>query len=620
MFRKFFLFLVSSIIFSAGVLAQDFDISAAYPAKEARKSSPGGKSYFINPKTGDDKRGNGTKLRPWKTFFPLNKINLRAGDSVEILAPGELTASLALTGTGTAKSPITVKFAPGRYDWIPEKMLRRKLYISNTNDVPYGMKAIAIETLGAENLIIEGKDAIFFCRGKMVQIHINESKNIKLKNFAFDYHRPTVSEYTVDKIGDGFALLTVHPDSAYKISNGQLTWVGEGWETAPSGYGQKLVKEPLSLVRFNSPFGGVDKVEEISPFKLKVYFQKNPGFEEGVVFQHRDIRRDCVGTFCARSENIVWDGVKIHFMHGMGVVSQFTKNIAFRNVTLAPRKESGRTCTAWADFLHFSGCGGKLIFDNVYFNGGNDDCINIHGTHLRIVEKLGPKKLKLRFMHPQTFGFMAYDKGDEVDYINAKTLRTYASAKVVAAKMLNEKEMELTLDKNVPAELAERDALENVTWTAAAEIKNCIVDAQPCRGFLITTRRPVIVENCTFNRCGMRGIFVNDDASGWYESGMVKDLTIRGNTFNFCAEPVIDIFPENPEVRAGNPVHENIKIQNNIFRLRGTKAIALKSCANIEISGNTFFTQEKNLKQENFVSQNAADNVKIRKNSVKQAK
>lgn len=46
----------------------------------------------------------------------------------------------------------------------------------------------------------------------------------------------------------------------------------------------------------------------------------------------------------------------------------------------------------------------------------------------------------------------------------------------------------------------------------------------------------------------MSGILIADDAEGWLESDMVKDVTFRRNTFNHCGgkdRPVIFIAPEN---------------------------------------------------------------------------
>ena len=56
----------------------------------------------------------------------------------------------------------------------------------------------------------------------------------------------------------------------------------------------------------------------------------------------------------------------------------------------------------------------------------------------------------------------------------------------------------------------------------------------------------------------MPAILVEDDASGWYESGVVKDMAISRNTFIQCGEAVIQIVPHAPQPE-GN-VHENITI------------------------------------------------------------
>ncbi len=610
---KMGLILVCAVLFSAACMAE----GTVYPDAGERRQSPGNTPYYIDPVKGDDS-ATGEKNSPWKSFTPLNKLVLKPGDRVEVVAPGPLTSTLYPAGGGTARQPVVIRFAPGKYDWMREDLLTRKLMISNTNDDPNGDKAIAMELKDLNHVRIEGAGARFLCRGKMVEVHLDRSQNIRLSGFAFDYKRPTVSEYTVDKLAPDHALLTVHKDSDYRIENGKLKWIGEGWEADPGGYGQKLTRAPLRLVRSNSPLGSVDSVEELSKGKLKVTFGNNPGFEEGATFQHRNTRRDCVGVFCNNSENIIWDRVQFHFIHGMGVVSQFSKNLAFLNVRMAPAKDSGRTCSAWADMLHFSGCGGKLLFDGIYFSGSNDDAINVHGTHLRIEEILAPRKLKVRFMHPQTYGFEAFRKGDEVEFIHRKTLLPFGSAKVSDAEMSGEKDMILTLDKDIPKDrLEEGDVLENVTWTPSVHVKNCFVEANPCRGFLLTTRRPVIVENTTFNRMGMRGILVSDDASSWFESGMVKDLTIRNNTFIDCEEPVIDIHPENPEAREGEPVHSNIKIQNNTFYMKGNRAVFVKSADNVLVDGNTIYSAEGGKKAEDFVHKNAATNVKVGKNEVK---
>ena len=112
-----------------------------------------------------------------------------------------------------------------------------------------------------------------------------------------------------------------------------------------------------------------------------------------------------------------------------------------------------------------------------------------------------------------------------------------------------------------------------------------------CRGFLLSTRGPILIENNLFVKTTMSAILIADDANSWFESGPVHDVTIRGNRFIKCGEPVINIEPENRTVNPGEPVHSNIRILGNVFDLAGGGAIAAKSVKGLTITGNRFSTQ-----------------------------
>ena len=266
----------------------------------------------------------------------------------------------------------------------------------------------------------------------------------------------------------------------------------------------------------------------------------------GRIYQLRDTRRDCAGVFTRRSRNITWKDVHFRFLHGMGLVNQFSENLTFDSVTIAPDEAGGRTTAAWADCIQVSGCRGKLLVKDCVFSGAHDDAINIHGTYLRVVERLpgppdqgalhAPPDLRLHGLQPRRRG-------------RVRPLRTRwrptAPNRVIEARMLDPKELLLTLEKPVPDEFRENDVLENVTWTPEVEIRGCKVSRIPTRGFLITTRRKVLVEDNEFLATHMSAILVDDDARSWFESGCVRDMTIRGNRFIRCGEPVININPRN---------------------------------------------------------------------------
>ena len=90
----------------------------------------------------------------------------------------------------------------------------------------------------------------------------------------------------------------------------------------------------------------------------------------------------------------------------------------------------------------------------------------------------------------------------------------------------------LTLDKPIPEEVkVNQHVVENITYTPEVSIHDNIFKETPTRGILVTTRKPIVIENNTFDGMGMAGIYISNDAQGWYESGPTRDVTIRNNTF-----------------------------------------------------------------------------------------
>ena len=261
----------------------------------------------------------------------------------------------------------------------------------------------------------------------------------------------------------------------------------------------------------------------------------------------------------------------MHYMHGLGIVSQFSENISLIKVEVAPRPESGRQIAAFADCFHFSGCKGKILIDSCFTSGSHDDPINVHGTHLKITSVDDKNKLTVRFMHHQTYGFAAFFPRDSIAFINPKTLQPVANAIIKSAILINKREMELELEGALPKGVEIGQVIENITWTPEVSITNSRFERTNTRGLLLTTRKKVLIENNTFYRTGMHAILIANDASSWYESGPVQDVTIRGNTFEeggYNQAPgnyVIAIAPENHQLVPGYRIHRNIRIENNIF-------------------------------------------------------
>jgi hypothetical protein len=214
-------------------------------------------------------------------------------------------------------------------------------------------------------------------------------------------------------------------------------------------------------------------------------------------------------------------------------------------------------------------------------------------------------------MHGKTFGIAGFLPGDDIEFIHPGTMLPYAANRVESVERLDAKQMILTLAEPLPEGIKlNSDALENVTWTPAVEIRDCYVERIPTRGFLITTRRKVVIRNNHFFKTSMHALLMENDASGWYESGPVHDLTIIGNTFTGCKEPVIEFNPRNKEYAGA--VHKNIRILNNTAYLRKTLAGG-HSTDNIVISGNKLISTAGTDREQAFKFRNC-NNITIENN------
>lgn len=503
----------------------------------------------------------------------------------------------ALEEAGREKGkPVTIRLTPATYYFSRQESDKVRYYVSNTitkEDQADPLKHIAVLLKGLQNVTIDGCGSTWMMTGEMSSFVLDACRNITLRNLNIDYLAPTQTEMTIVSDGGNYLIARVHPTSKYKIENENLYWSGDGW-SFKGGIAQTYDPEQEITWRSWSPMTGIVKVTELEPNLLCFVYKKKPAVVPGTVYQMRDGYRDEVCGFIRSCKDIRLEHVNFYYMGNFGIVGQFSENISFDGVRFAPEPGSGRTNTGFADFVQMSGCKGLLRLENCQFTGAHDDPINIHGTHLKVTEYLADKnQVKVRFMHGQSYGFDAFFKGDDIEFVNAESLLPMAKNRVKKAELIDPYEMLLTLEKPVSPAIrnTEEVVIENVTWTPEVVIRNNYFFHLPTRGILVTTRKPVRIEGNTFFRPQMSAILVADDALSWYESGRVEDVLISGNNFIECKEPVILIAPENNKDEGC--VHRNIRITGNSFKLDGSVAVDAKSVDGLIVSENLFKTKAK---------------------------
>ncbi|MBE6791534.1 MAG: hypothetical protein E7535_10150 [Ruminococcaceae bacterium] len=496
------------------------------------------------------------------------------------------------------------------YDVRPEdSFINTGYFCSNTakqEENPDGIRYSAIYLKNKKNIEIDGNGATVLVHGKMTPLLFYGCENITVKNLVIDYAVPTMTEFTVKSNNGGEIIIEINPDCLYEIEGNTLYWCSEKngageyyWKNACNVQKRyfKVLDPETELSRdFDRNKLTFEKIEEISKNTLKcILSDRETEMNPGEIFQTRNIIRDQVGSMFERCKDLVFLNLRVKFMHGLGMVNQFCENVTFRNCDFTPAE--GRTIASTADFFQFSGCRGDLIIENCKARGAQDDYINVHGTHLRIVElNASEKTLVVRFMHPETWGFQAYEKGDRIEFIRWDTLIPYGEADVISYEKLNKTDIKLILS-SVPDEITVgKDVIENASFVPNLYVRNCQFGPTCGRGILATTRGEVIIENNSFRKLWGPALLIEDDCNFWFESGYTKEIIFRNNEIITCNyngsdnNPVIQYTPKVMDENSDSFIHGKLSAYNNSFRksVSGKHIFRLEYLAEAEISGNYF--------------------------------
>lgn len=494
------------------------------------------------------------------------------------------------------KEHAVLVFPKGRYDLFPDSAVKKEYFISNTSsesECPSKIRTIGLWLHKLKHLRIEGEGSLLVYHGKMITFALDSCEDIAIRDLEVDFERPTISECMITRSSGTDVEVQVHPDSWYRLDSGRLHWYGEGW-VAENYFCIRVDTTAHTLYYANDEYGRLmaSLITETGPRRLNFHGSFDPSrYPAGDVLTVRDPIRDEVGAFILFSKNITLENVAMHYMHGLGIVSQYSENITLHKVVIAPRKGSGRWIAGFADGMHFSGCKGRICIDSCRFDGLHDDAINVHGTHLKITQLPSARQLVVRFMHPQTYGFTAFLPNDSIAFVYPPTLAITAYGKIESALRLSDREILLTLQQDIPSGVRAEDVVENISWTPELTIRKCRFTGTNTRGVLVTTRRKVVIEDNEFLRLGMQAILIADDALSWYESGQVRDVLIRHNIFRECGHNAlpenypIAIVPENHE-ETTRAVHHNIRIENNRFYIYSTAVLAARSVDGLSFTGN----------------------------------
>jgi hypothetical protein len=512
-----------------------------------------------------------------------------------------------------------LKFEEGEYDFYPDKAQVRELYISNHDQDNPKNVAVIIEDM--ENFVLDGNGATFNMNGRMLPLVMLDCEDCAVKNLSIDTRVPQIAQVTVleNDVDNGVIVYEVAPYVKYRIENGNFVTYGDNWSMRPVA-GIAFEGDTKHLVyRTSDIYVGTTGVNEIAPRKVIAPW-KDSRLVPGTVIAMRSYARPTPGIFLYGNENTLLENVTVHYAEGMGLLAQVCEDITLENFNVSIREGSGRYFTTQADATHFSGCKGKIVSVGGLYEGMMDDAINVHGTYLRIVERIDDYTVVGRYMHGQSYGFYWGGEDDKVQFVKSSTMETAGENVIDEIEPYNKqavdgcmtshdvvwkceldgtKEFRIRFKKPVPADIADGNyGVENLEWTPSVYFAENTIRNNRARGALFSTPKKVVVEHNLFDHTSGTAILLCGDCNGWFETGACRKVIIRDNHFVNAltnmfqfTDGIISIYPEIPDLASQEKYFHGGKgkcvvIEDNVFETFDAPVVYAKSLDGLVFKGN----------------------------------
>ncbi|HIY13945.1 MAG TPA: right-handed parallel beta-helix repeat-containing protein [Candidatus Alistipes cottocaccae] len=497
---------------------------------------------------------------------------------------------------------IRLEFESGVYDFYPEEAEERFLRVSNNDN---GTKRIAFVLNGMRRVAICGNGTEFRFHGAIVPFYIADCEEVTLRSLTFDYDLPFVLEGRViarhpEIRGVDLKITSGNP---VRVVDGVLHFSGYDWERTQ---GDNIVFDPetrapyYNTARFLHPYWkGRLKAEMPGKDTVRLFGFLSPELPPvGSIFADKGPFREnrhCPGIVVHATRGLTIERTVIHASGAMALICENSEEITLNGFDVRLREGSGRFISASADATHFVNCRGTIRFDGCLFENMLDDATNVHGTYLRVDSIRGGRLLTARFGHVQQQGFDFARKGDTLRLIDRISLRPQCTFVAEEARPLDDETWEIRSAAELPDSLPELLVVENPCHMPAVVMRRCTVRNNRARSILISTPGRVVIEDNYFSSM-MAGVLIAGDANSWFESGSVRDVLIRNNTFvNFGTggenpQSVLQISPEIPTAgRNGDfRYHGRIVFTGNTVRTFDSQVIYALSVDRLEITGNRF--------------------------------
>ena len=492
---------------------------------------------------------------------------------------------------------IKIVLEKGIYKFRPDYALAKYSTVTNHAN---GVKNVIFPMSKFKTVEIQGNNSELIFHGQVAPFQFDNSDRITIKDLVIDWDIPFTFLAEVLAVNKQEAWRDVKPVSGHQWT---LTKDGELLFPGVDGFnylylGSTLAFEPGSK---RVVHGAHDRTS------IPDRVEKRPG---GILRIHEELKHyPPVGSLLAskgdrashryapaiqvkNSKDITFDGVTIHHALGMGFLFERSENIQILNSGVHLRDGSSRVISSTADATHFANCKGEVLIENSRFENMLDDGTNVHGTYVVVDEVLNDRTVRVELKHFEQLGFEFAGEGDEIWFIHQPSVQRQTVNTVSAAKTVNERFIELSFDSELPRQTAAGDILENKTWNPAFTLRGSTIQNHRARNIVVKTPEKVLIENNKLSSM-MSSILFRGESFFWFESGVVEDVLIRNNSFEYCAysgaeHAVMYITPRLGKMFNQNELYDrNIRFENNTIKTFDNRIIWADRVDGLVIKNNT---------------------------------
>lgn len=462
---------------------------------------------------------------------------------------------------------------------------------------------------GLENVTVDLGGATLIFHGRIAPFLIENCRNVTLKNFAMDYDRDYYSQGELLSIDScGIRLKWDRKNFPMEVVDGVPCAVSETWRT-PLNEGHMLwqpydprTRAPAENAGCILAVFGTDDYDKNPPLPihhlelastdgdvLNIRGEFPETWKPGMIITMTHEKRDKNSILTQDSENISVENVRLLSGASMGFVALFSKDITLRHFDMYLDRRSRGLVTINADSVHAFHCTGKFVIEDCVFENMLDDAVNIHGNY-NIAEKCSGNNLAVRVLGHGVGSIRWYRPGDTLAVHRGRTQEIRREVTVKSSVSSAAECLSVVCDE---ADFAEPGDIIELMAMPEIIIRRCISGKNRPRGFLLSSGGRTLVEDCVFNNCST-GIHFTGDTTYWYESGPVRDVTIRhcyfrdcgycGDSYPICASPQVELSPAAPYF------HRNIVIEDNVFASFSTGLLWAADSEGIVMRRNTFIS------------------------------